>query len=153
MDGINPMNVKLASVAGFHLIAGGWFWVIGDIGGEDVAVLPLQALDQALEAEAAEVVGHLRPGVRIAEQAGYEGTEAPVGEAVDGVEANAEGADQSHGAFIPEAQGSGSLALMDGGQLDPLQERGRYGTALAGSLHCKQAGVGGPGLDLELWQV
>src|SRR5215471_12359812 len=121
--------------------------------GQDVAVLPLQALDHALEAETAEVVGHLRRGVGVAEQAGYEGTEAPVGEAVDGVEADAEGADQSHGAFVPEAQSSGSLALMDGGQLDPLQKRGRYGTALAGTLDCKQAGVGGPGLGLEFGQV
>src|SRR5262252_9033920 len=30
MDGIEPMKVKLASVAGFHPIASGWFWLIGD---------------------------------------------------------------------------------------------------------------------------
>ena len=30
MDTKDLMNVSLASVAGFHLIAGGWFWVIGD---------------------------------------------------------------------------------------------------------------------------
>jgi len=89
----------------------------------------------------------------VAEQTGYEGTEAPIGEAGDGVEVDAEGADQSHDSFVPEAQGSGSLALLNRGQLDPLEERGRYGTALAGTLDCKQAGVGRTSLGLQLGQV
>src|SRR5439155_26475938 len=62
-------------------------------------------------------------------------------------------ADQSHDAFVPEAKRSGSLALLNRGQLDPLEERGRNGTALAGTLDCKQAGVGGTGLVLEFSQV
>jgi len=39
------------------------------------------------------------------------------------------------------------------GQLDPLEERGRNGTALAGTLDCKQARVGRKSLDLQLGQV
>jgi hypothetical protein len=66
------------------------------------------------------------------------------------VEVDAEGADQSHDSFVAEAQGSGSLALLNRGQLDPLEERGRNGTALAGTLDCKQAGVGRTSLSLEL---
>jgi hypothetical protein len=42
-----------------------------------------------------------------------------------GVEADSEDADQGHGAFLPKAQGPGSLALLERGLLDPLQERGR----------------------------
>src|SRR5262249_11416983 len=70
----------------------------------DVAVLVLQAPDQAVETESPQVVGHLRSRIRGAEQTGYQGTEAPVGEAGDGVEVDAEGADQSHDSFVPEAQ-------------------------------------------------
>src|SRR5439155_620161 len=46
-----------------------------------------------------------------------------------------------------------SLALLNRGQLDPLEERGRNVTALAGTLDCKQAGVGGTRLVLEFSQV
>ena len=73
--------------------------------------------------------------------------------ASDDMEIDAEGADQSHDAFVPEAKRSGSLALLNRGQLDPLEERGRNGTALAGTLDCKQAEVGGTSLGLQLRQV
>ena len=39
------------------------------------------------------------------------------------------------------------------GQLHPLEEGGRNGTALAGTLDCKQARVGRTSLDLQLGQV
>ncbi|MGC8628292.1 MAG: hypothetical protein ACP5VR_12230 [Acidimicrobiales bacterium] len=77
----------------------------------DVGVGVRDALDQAVETEAAQIVGHLVGGVVRAEQAGDEAPEALVGEAGDGVGHDAERADQGHGAWIPEAQCSGSLAL------------------------------------------
>ena len=88
-----------------------------------------------------------------AEQAGHLGTEAPVGEAADGMDEQAQGAGQGHDAGVPEAQGSGSLALLVRGQCDPLEELGRDGTALADTLDDKQPPVGGTGLRLDLGQV
>ena len=61
------------------------------VGSNDVGVAVLQAPDQALEAEPPEVVGHLRSRIGGAEQTGYQGTEAPVVEASDGMEIDAEG--------------------------------------------------------------
>ena len=68
---------------------------------------------------------------------GDEPAKAFVGEAGDGVLDVAERAGQSHGALIPEAQGSGSLALVVG-LVDALKERRADGTALTGTLDHKQ---------------
>ena len=65
----------------------------------------------------------------------------------------AEGAGQSHGALIPEAQGSGSLALSVVGLVDALKERRADGTALAGSLDHKQPLVDLAGFGDQLGEV
>jgi len=54
--------------------------------------------DEAVEAEAAQVVGHLVGGVGAAEESGDEPAKALVGEAGDGVHDTAQGAGQGHGA-------------------------------------------------------
>ncbi len=77
----------------------------------NVAVCVGQTLDEPVKAEAAEVIAHLRSRVAGTEQTGNEGTKAPVGEAGDGVGSHAQGTGQGSGANVPEAQGSGSLAL------------------------------------------
>lgn len=64
-----------------------------------------------------------------------------------------EGAGQGHGAWIPEAQGSGSLALTYVGLVDALKERRADGTALAGFLDDKEPMVDLPGFVHELGQV
>lgn len=87
-----------------------------------------------MEAEAAEVVGHLAGAVVPPEQPGDEPAKAVVGEAGDGVDEAAEGAGQGHGALVPEAQGSGSLALPYVGLVDALEECRADGTALTGML-------------------
>ena len=56
------------------------------------------ALDQAVEAEPAEVVGHLVSAVGVAEEPGDKPAKALVGEAGDGVDNTAQGAGQGHGA-------------------------------------------------------
>ena len=123
---------------------------ISQLGVEDGEALPvgceavrvaLAPLDEAVEAQFAEVIAHLPGSVVAAEQSGDEGTEAPVGEAGDGMQRQAEGAGQGHGALVPEAQGSGSLALPYVGLLDPLEESWSYGTALAGTLHLQDTTV------------
>jgi len=68
----------------------------------------LLAGDQAVEAQATKVKGHLRGAVVPAEEFGHLPAKALVGEAGDGVDD--EGTGQGHGALIPEAQCSGSLA-------------------------------------------
>ena len=64
----------------------------------------------------------------------------------------AERAGQSHGALIPEAQGSGSLALVVG-LVDALKERRADGTALTGTLDHKQPVVDLAGFVDELGEM
>jgi len=116
-------------------------------------VAALSPTDQPFASETSQVVGHLAWSVGLAEQAGHLGTQAPIGEAGDGIQRDAQSADQSHDAWIPEAQGSGSLALLNRGQCDPLKERGRDGTALAGTLNGKQATIGRASLGLQFGQM
>ena len=65
----------------------------------------------------------------------------------------AEGAGQGHGALIPEAEGSGSLALTYVGLVDALKERRADGTALTGTFDHKQTVVDLAGLVHELGQM
>ena len=78
---------------------------------------------------------------------------ALVGEAGDGVDDETEGTGQGHGALIPEAERSGSLALPCVGLVDALEERRADGTALAGTLDHKQTVVDLAGLGDEFGQV
>ena len=104
------------------------------------------AMDQPFEAEASEVVGHLLGGVVGAEKSGHQPAKALVGEAGDGVDEHAEGAGQGHGAWVPEAQGSGSLALPYVGLVDALEATGYTGQIeISDSLE-----IVGPGAGLEL---
>ena len=82
---------------------------------------------------------------------GDEPAKAFVVEAGDGTEV-AECAGQSHGALIPEAQGSGSLALGVG-LVDALVERRADGTALTGAFDHKQPLVGLAGFFDQRGQV
>jgi hypothetical protein len=122
------------------------------IRGELVA-MAVDAVDEAVEAQPAQIVGHLPCSGGDAEQSGDEGSEAPVGEAGDGVEAEAKSAGQGYGAWVPEAQGSGSLALPYVGLLDPLEKSRSDGTALAGRLHFQDTTVGVSGLGDELGEM
>lgn len=56
-------------------------------------------------------------------------TKALVGEAGDGVDDAAERTGQSHGAWVPEAPGSGSLALLVVGLVEAVEEIVSDGTA------------------------
>ena len=111
------------------------------------------ALDQAVESESAQVIGHLVHAVVVAEESGHQPAKALVGKTGDGVDDTTQGAGQGHGAWIPEAQGSGSLALPVVGLVDALKERSADGTALAGTFDHKHAMVDLPGLVDELGQM
>src|SRR6266567_2309097 len=125
----------------------------GTISGERIRVGAWLAPNQTLATETTQVVGHLRRGIRGGEESGYLGTQAPIGEAGHRVDGNTQCADQGHCAGIPEAQGSGSLALLKRGQCDPFKERGRNGTALSGTLNGQQTTIGGASLRLQFRQV
>ena len=111
------------------------------LGGRDVGVGVRHPLDEPVEAEAAQVIGHLVGGVVPPEQPGDEPAKASVGEAGDGVDDHAQGAGQGHGAWIAEAQSSGSLAPSVVGLVGALEQRRADGTALTGTLDHKQAVV------------
>ena len=123
------------------------------LGREGVGVRAWRALDQPVEAEAAQVIAHLRGAVVSAEESGDVPAKALVGDAGGGVDDEAEGAGQGHGALIPEAQCSGSLALPYVGLVDALEERRADGTALAGTFDHKQAVVDLAGLADQLGQM
>jgi hypothetical protein len=88
-----------------------------------------------------------------AEVSGDEPAKAFVGEAAgDDVLDMAQSAGQSHGALIPEAQRSGSLAPVMG-LVDALKQRRADGTALTGAFDHKQPVVDLAGFGDELGQV
>ena len=106
-----------------------------------------------MESQPAKVVGHLVGAVVTLEQSGDEPAKAGVGEAGDGVDLAAQGAGQGHGAGVPEAKRSGSLALPCVGLVDALEQRRADGTALTGTLDHKQAIVDPAGGGDQLGQV
>ncbi len=78
---------------------------------------------------------------------------ALVGEAGDGVCRMCRAPARAIARVIPEAQGSGSLALSVVGLVDALKQRRADGTALTGTLDDKQPVVDGAGLGDQLGQV
>jgi len=123
------------------------------VGGDGVGVGAGNALDEPVQAEPAQVVAHLAGRVVAAEESGDVPAKASVGQAGGGVDDKAQGAGQGHGAMIPEAQRSGSLALLVTGLVGALEQRRPDGTALAGSLDHKQAVVDSPRFGDQLGQV
>jgi len=111
------------------------------------------AFDEAVESQPAKVMGHLIGAVVAAEQPGDEAPEALAGEAGDGMDGHAQGTGQGHGAYVPEAERPGSLALPCVGLMDALEERRADGTALAGTLDHKQTTVDLASLRHQLGQV
>jgi len=124
------------------------------LAGQDVGVAGVETVDQPVEPEPAQVIAHLVAGVGRAEQLAHLGTKAPIGEADDGVQAQAQGAEQGHDPRVAEPQGRGPPALGgDRGQRDPLKGWARKDTALPDPFSIEQPGVGGTRLDLQLVEV
>src|SRR5262249_40981330 len=118
-----------------------------------VRVGPRNAGNEPVKAKTAQVVAHLRGGVGGAEQAGDKGTKAPVIEAGDGMHGQTQSAGQSHDASIPEAQGSGSLAVPEVGAGDAFKECVLNGTALTDTQHGKHTGIDLASRALDLGQM
>ena len=111
---------------------------------DHVGVGALEALDEAMEAQASQVVAHLGRAVGRAEESGHLPAKALVGETGDGTDDEAQGTGQGHHTLIPEAQSSGSLALIFEGLVDALEERRADGTALAGTFDPKESVIDHP---------
>ena len=101
--------------------------------GDLVGVGAFDALDEAVEAEPAEVVAHLVGCVVTSEESGDTPAKALVGETGDGMDYSAERTGQGHGALIPEAERSGSLALSEW-LVKTVKKVVSDGTALSGTF-------------------
>ena len=86
------------------------------IWGRRVRVGVFDPFDQSVPAESGEVVAHLVHGVGGAEQMVHLGAEAPVGES-DGVQGDADGAEQGHDPRVAEPHGWGLPAILSEGGL------------------------------------
>ena len=78
-------------------------------------------MDQAFEAQAAQVVGHLGGGVRATEEGFDLGPEVAIAEAAGQMGEAGEGLQERHDARVAEAQGGDPLAGFDGRALEPVE--------------------------------
>src|SRR6266704_2711654 len=101
------------------------------LGGEHVGVAAGQTADEALAAQAGQVVAHLVGRVGGAEQGGDLGAKAPVGEPDHAGEQDRQGAGQGHDPGIAEAQRSGAASRLASWLCDPRKGWARKDTARA----------------------
>ena len=107
------------------------------VGGEDVDVAAGLAFDEAVAAEAGEVVAHLVRAVVGAQQMIHLGTEAPIGESEDS-DGDAESAEQGHDPRVAETHGWGPLPVRGKrGDCDPLKGWARKNTTLPDTFSIK----------------
>ena len=129
----------------------------GPPGGDAVAMALGHAFDQALEAEAAEVVGRLGGGIGSAatqvwkHRADVSSAEAQWGEGADGEAA--EGGLQGEGPGVAEAQGRHALTFHDGRCEHLVDTRDVLQAPGGGFLRREQATVEGAAECDELGQV
>ena len=89
----------------------------------------------------------------MSEEPGNLPAKAFVGEAGDGVNDVAQGAGQGYGAWVPEAERCGSLALTGVGLMETVKEIVTDGTALTGTFDHKQTMVDLSGFADQLGQM
>src|SRR6266704_1303897 len=123
------------------------------LGGEHVGVAAGQTADEALAAQAGQVVAHLVCRVGGAEQGGDLGAKAPVGEPDHAGEQDRQGAGQGHDPGIAEAQRSGAASRLASWLCDPRKGWARKDTARAGPFSVQQPPVGRTRSGLERIQM
>src|SRR6266498_191579 len=109
------------------------------LGGEHVGVAAGQTADEALAAQAGQVVAHLVGRVGGAEQGGDLGAKAPVGEPDHAGEQDRQGAGQGHDPGIAEAQRSGAVSRLARGLCDPRKGWARKDTTRAGPTRSRSS--------------
>ena len=78
-------------------------------------------MDEAFEPQPAQVVGHLRGGVRATEERFDVRAEVAVAEAARQMRKAGDGLKERHHARVAEAQRGGPLPGLDGGLLEPIE--------------------------------
>ena len=91
------------------------------VAGGCVAVRLRDAVDQALESESPEIVGHLGGGIRPARERFDVGPEVAVVEASRQMGKAAEGLEDGHDARVPKAKGRHALSQCDRRLLESIQ--------------------------------
>lgn len=99
------------------------------------------SMDQALEPQAAEVIGHLRGRVRPPEERGDSGPEFAVAKAVREMGKSAQGLEEGHQARIAETQGGDALAVSPGGLLEAVEGFLSQDAVMAEAFHLEQFAV------------
>ena len=121
------------------------------VGGQVVGVGVRAPGDQPVAAQPGQVVGGLGHGVGGAEQSGHQGAQAPVGDAGDGAQGDAQGAGQGLDPRVAKSHGCSSPPVRIHGRVrDPLEDWIRKDAGLAGTFSLQQPGVDRtrPGLKL-----
>ena len=96
---------------------------------------------EPVAAQPGQVVAGLGHAVGGAEQSGHQGAQAPVGDAGDGAQGDAQGAGQGLDPRVAETHGCSSPPVrVDGGVRDPLEDWIRKDTALADTFSLQQRG-------------
>src|SRR6266516_5816260 len=124
------------------------------VGGQDVGVGVFDPADQVVEAQAAQVVGHLAGAVVCSEQPGGQGAQALVGQTAGAGQGEGQGAGQGHDPGLAEPQGRGPPAILgEGGLCDPLDGWARKDAVLAGTHSLQQPVVDVMGLGGQFGEV
>ena len=111
-------------------------------GSEKVAVGTRHALNEALQAEPPQIVGHAVGGVDLLIQPyerGHSGTEVAIAESLGQVYEAERGLEQRVDPLVPEPERGDPLAIHYGGPLQVLEGGGREGAALGEPLHFQGA--------------
>ena len=106
---------------------------------------------ECVAAEPGQVVAGLGHAVGDAEQSGHQGAQAPVGDAGDGAQGDAQGAGQGLDPRVAESHGCSSPPVGGDRRVrDPLKDWIRKDAGLAGTFSVQQPGVDRtcPGLQL-----
>ena len=111
-------------------------------GGEHVAVLVVETLEQAFAPQASQVVAHLADAVSRAQEGGYQGAQVRVGNPVGRPEELTAGVEQGRDAGLAHLQGEGGLPVRRPRRVDQLgQARRRQPTVVREAFSVGDAAV------------
>src|SRR6266849_2800823 len=99
------------------------------------------AMDQPFEAEASEVIGHLRGGVGPSEQSFDLGPEIAIAESASQMGEAGKGLEECHDARVAEAQGGRALTSFDGRALEPVERLLRQDALMADALDFQELAI------------
>jgi len=126
------------------------------VAGDGVSVGVGETSDEALEAKTAEIVGHAAEGVGVswpAEEVSDLGSEVTVSETVLDVVEDAEGMEEGHDAGIAEAEPWGTLVVLQGGALQPIESVLGEGAVVVDPFQLQEFAIDASGDATQVAQV